>query len=147
GPVLVQLLEAGLVAHRRMRVGATRGRLRRVRSPLAVHVVEPLRRGVVGLHVLVADRPGRRYPTPVLDLSEVLPAEPEERGPVELGVAADVVVGVRVKRPALAVTPDLPGLIPCLEVHGPRAPVRLLARHVASALQNEDALAPPREGV
>src|SRR5216684_2825209 len=72
---------------RRVRVRRARGRVRRVRSPLAVHVIEPFRRGVVGLEVLVFDRPRGRYPAPVLDLAEVLAAEAEERGSVELGVA------------------------------------------------------------
>jgi hypothetical protein len=147
GPVVVQLLEAGLVAHGRMRVRRARGGIRRVHPPLAVHVVEALRRGVVGLHVLVAYGPRRRYPTPVLDLAEVLPAEPEERGPVELGVATHVVVGVRVERLTVAVAPGLLGLVAPLEVHRPRAPVGLLARHVVAALEDQDALAPPRQGV
>ena len=147
GPVVVQLLEAGLVAHRRMRVRRARGRIRRIHAPLPVHVVEALGRGVVGLHVLVADRPGRRHPAPVLDLAEVLTAKPEERGPVELGVAAHVVVGVGVERLAVAVAPDLLGLVPALEVHRPRAPVGPLARHVVAALEDQDALTPSRQGV
>ena len=44
------------------------------------------------------------------DLAEVLFAKAEERRAVELGVAADVVVGVRVQLLAVAIAPDLFGL-------------------------------------
>lgn len=52
----------------------------------------------------------------MLDRAKVLPPQVEERRPVELGVAADTVVGVRMQRVAIAVVPDLLGLVLPLNV-------------------------------
>jgi len=69
--VVGQLLDARLMAHRRLRVGSAAFRLGGVLAGVAVHVVEPLGFGVVGLHVVVGDRPGRRYAAVVFNLAEV----------------------------------------------------------------------------
>src|SRR5437016_180970 len=71
-------------------------------------------------------------------------AEAEERGAVELGIAADPVVRVGMERLAVAVAPRLLRLILPLEVDRPRAPVVRLARHVLAALEEQDLL--PRRG-
>src|SRR5262249_5997192 len=80
GEVVGQVLDAWLVADRRVRIGRARRRIGGIDSALAVDVIEPLGPRVVGLEILVGDRPRRRYPAPVLDLAEVLAAEPEEGG-------------------------------------------------------------------
>src|SRR5262245_46063376 len=77
----------------------------------------------------------------MLQLTEVLAAESEERGAVELGVTSDPVVRVGMERLAVAVAPRLLRLILALEVDGARAPVVLLARHVVAALEEQDLLA------
>jgi hypothetical protein len=74
-------------------------------------------------------------------LAEVLLPEPEERGAIELGVAADPLVGVRVQLLAGLVAPLLRGLVLPLDVDGASAPVVQLARHVVAALEHQDALA------
>jgi hypothetical protein len=56
--VVGELLEPRLVAYRRMRIGGARRRLRRVASPLAVHLVEVLGLGVIGLELVVGNGPG-----------------------------------------------------------------------------------------
>jgi hypothetical protein len=77
----------------------------------------------------------------VADLAEIFPAHAEQRRAVEFGVAADLVVGVRVELVAIAVTPHLFRLVLALDVDGARIPVVLLARHVVAALEHENALA------
>src|SRR3954452_7834650 len=81
------------------------------------------------------------------DLAEVLPAQPEQRGSVELGVAADVVVRVRVQRPSVAVLPLLLRMVFRVDVDRARAPVVLLAAHVVAALHDQDFLPGRREVV
>ena len=85
---VADLLQAGLVADRRPRIGLGPVALGRVLIPGAVHLVEPLGLGVPRLEVVVAERPGRRQPVHVLDLPEVLGPQPVEGGAVELGRAA-----------------------------------------------------------
>src|SRR5437016_13632286 len=81
----------------------------------------------------------------MLHCAEVLAPKPEQCGAVELCVATDTVVGVGVQFLAIAVMPDLFGLVLALDVYGPRAPVVLFARHVVSALQQQNAFASRRE--
>ena len=82
-----------------------RRRLGRVLAPGAVHLVELLGLGVVGLEHAVVDRPGRRDPAVVLELAEVALAQPVQRGAVELRGAADEVVDLRLEGVALGVEP------------------------------------------
>ena len=78
--------------------GALAGGSVGILAALAVHVVQPLGLGVVRLELVVGDRPGRRDAAVMAQLAEVLAPQPEQRRAVELGVAADVVVGVRMQR-------------------------------------------------
>jgi len=55
---------------------------------IPVGVIEPFRCLVVRLQILVVDRPGRRHPSVVPDLSEVCLSVIEERRAVEFRVAA-----------------------------------------------------------
>ena len=70
--VVVQLLDAGLVLHRRIREVAAAGAVGRVLARGAVDVVEAFRLGVPRLVVLVGERPGGGDATVVGDLAEVL---------------------------------------------------------------------------
>ena len=95
GEIGAQLLDPRLVADRRVRVGRRCRRVGRVGAPLAVHLVELLGPGVPGLEVGVGERPRRRDAVDVLDRAEVPLAHAEQDRPVDLGVAADVVVLLR----------------------------------------------------
>jgi hypothetical protein len=77
GEFVGQVLDAQLVADRRVQVRGAGGRLGRVFAAGAVDVIQPLRLGVVGLEVVVADGPGRGQAAVVADLAEVLLAEAE----------------------------------------------------------------------
>ena len=105
--VVAQLLDAGLVGDRREGVLRARCALTGVLAVLAVHEVEVLGLRVVGLEVVVGDRPGRRDATVVAKLAEVLRPQPEERCAIELGVPADVVVHLGLELAALPVVPDV----------------------------------------
>src|SRR5207244_13089983 len=93
------------------------------------------------LQVVVRDRPGGRHAALVGDLAEVLLAEPDQRGAVELGVPADEVMRAGVELLAIAVVPGLLDVVAVLDLDGARVPVLLRAWDVAAPLEEEDALA------
>ncbi len=135
--VVAELLDAGFVRHRRVGVLLAGRALGRVLSMLAVDQVEVLRLGVVGLQVVVGDRPGRRDPTMVAKLAEVLRAEAEQCRAVELGVPADVVVDLWLELVAVPVIPDLlRGVLPAYE-HRLGLPVVALPWQERPSLQPE----------
>ena len=70
----------------------------------------------------------------MLDLPKVLPAEAEQRGAIELGVAANPVVGVRVELSTLRVAPYFLGVVFPLQVDRLRTPVVLLSWDVVAPL-------------
>jgi hypothetical protein len=57
-----------------------------------MHAKELLRTDVVGLKIVVADGPARRYASSVLDVVEIVLAESRQRGAVDLGVPANEIV-------------------------------------------------------
>src|SRR5215470_59164 len=74
------------------------------------------------------------------NLAKIFPAQPEERGAIEFGVTADVVVRVRMERLAIFVAPFFLGLVLSLDVDGAGIPIGLFAAHVVASLQDENAL-------
>ena len=82
---------------------------------LAVNVIEVLRLGVVRLEVLVAQRPRGRNAVGVSDATEVLLAQAQQGGAVDLGVAADVILDPGMKGVAFLVGPRLLGPVLRLE--------------------------------
>ena len=85
--IVVQLLDAGLVADGRERVGRARPRLRRIDAALAVHLVDALRLGVVRLEIVVARSatPARRRPSCRSSPKSSL-AQAEQRRAVKFGL-------------------------------------------------------------
>src|SRR5215207_5560459 len=81
------------------------------------------------------------------ELAEVLFTQPEERGAVELGVAADPVIGVGVQLGAVPSPPLFPGLVATLDIDGAGAPVVRLPGDVVAPLQDQDLLARRRQPV
>src|SRR5262249_1913922 len=68
------------------------GRLGWVVATRAMHQVDLLGTGIVGFQVFVADRPGRRGAALVLQRAEIFAAQARQRGAIDLGVAADIVM-------------------------------------------------------
>ena len=138
----MQPLDPWLVADGRVRERARARRLCRVLATLAVDEVEPLGLVVVGLEVVVGERPGRRDAAVVADLAEVALAEPEEDRAVELRLAADVVVlaGMeRLSRPCRTTSRCV--LYVLFDEDGAAVPVLGLAAQVVAALEQQDPLA------
>ena len=134
GEIVTEALNARLMADRRMGIRGAGPRVGRVVAALAVDVVEIFSLRVVGLQVAIADWPCRRDAAVVAQLAEIPIAQSEQRGAVELGVAAHIVVGVRMQRLAVLVGPLLPGVVLGVEHDGFRAPVVLLAGNESAAL-------------
>src|SRR5262249_12177602 len=97
GEVINQLLNARLMAERRMQIGCTRRWVGRVAAAQAMHLVEMLRLGVIRFEVLVADWPGGGDAAVVLHLTEVLLAQTNEGRAIEFGVATDEVMRASVE--------------------------------------------------
>ena len=140
-PVLAEPRDAGVVVHRGVGIGAFRPLLRRVVASVSVHAPKRLCLGVVGRHVGQADWPGRRNATGMLHLAEIAAAQPHQRRPIERGVAADPIVGVRAERLAGLVVPLFLGPIAVLDEHRLGAPVLRLARQLFATFQDQDRLA------
>src|SRR5215471_478398 len=81
------------------------------------------------------------------NLSKVLLPQPEQRGSIELGVAADVIIGVRMEFLAITVAPDFSCLIPAFGIDRLGIPVVLLTLDVVAALQQQNALSGWRQFV
>jgi hypothetical protein len=145
--VVVELLDARLVRHGRVGEGSGAGRLGRVLARPAVHEVQPLGFRVVRLEVRVGERPRRGDAAVVADLLEVALAQPEEDRAVDLRIAADEVLRVRLERRAGRVIPGLAGHVAVAVEDLVRIPVLGLAREVAAALQQQEPLAGRREAV
>src|SRR5581483_252421 len=136
--VFGQVLYARLVTDGRMRIWPARRRLGRIFAALAVHMIQPLSRGVVRLQIVIRDRPSRRNSAVVLDLAEILLAQPKQRSAVEFRVAAYKIVRVWVQLAAVLVVPNFFRLVFAFEVYGARAPVVLLARDVIAAFEQQN---------
>ena len=75
--IVEQLLNARRVAHRRITIGRAGRAFGGIDPMLPVDMIKVLRLCVVGLEVLVAQRPGRRDATVVHHLTEVPLAKPQ----------------------------------------------------------------------
>ena len=110
-------------------------------TAVPVNVIEPLRLGVVGLDILVTNRPGRGDPAVTSNLTEICFSEAEQGGPIKFRIATDIVVGVRVELLSVLVMPHLFSLIFSFEIDGARVPVIFFARNVAAALKEKNLFA------
>ena len=145
--VVVQLLDPRLVRDGGVGEWARARRLGGVLAGLAVDEVESLGLGVVRLEVGVGDGPGGGDASVVLDLVEVAFAKAQQDAGVDLGVAADEVLGVRTKGDAMLVIPALWCHVSLLAEDRLGVPVLELPREVAAALEQQDPLARRREAV
>src|SRR5262245_41402987 len=101
-----------------------------------IHLLRPR---VVGLQVLVTDRPGRRDAVVMVEFPEILAPQTIQRSTEEFGRAADKVVHLRLKRPAITVVPGIGGDVAILLKDRRRIPVLSLALQPVATLQDQDA--------
>src|SRR5450432_1515065 len=134
--LIVNLLDARLVAHRRTRVRLAARGLSRIGAAFAMRLVKNLGFVVVGLVVLVFQRPLGRDTILVPDLFEVALAQSEKSGPVDLRVTADPIGSLRVQWFAFAILPDFVRMIAVLDKDRFGIPVLLLLRQEGTALQD-----------
>src|SRR5262249_26202971 len=135
------------VRDRRKWVRLVARRLGRVAAAAPMHVVEPLRLGVVRRKIGVGKRPGRRHPVGMADRREILLAQPQQYRAVHLGVAAHPIMNAGMEGTAVLVVPGLLGLVALLAEYRFGIPVLPLARKIAAALEDQDALAGRGEAI
>src|SRR6266699_1867145 len=131
----------GKPSHVLQRMQRNRGRACRLRLALArlsMHAVDSFHRLIVGLQVLVADRPRRRDSSLVFDHSEVLAAEPLQGGAVDLRVPSDEIVDAWMERLARRIQPDLAWLVALLIEDCLGNPVLRFLWQVVATLQQQD---------
>src|SRR5215813_8838986 len=83
----------------------------------------------------------------MLDFAKILPAQAKQRSTIELRIAANIIVRVRMQRLAVSVAPNFPGVVLGIEVDSTRIPVILLAQHIVAAFEQQYMLARGRQRV
>ena len=139
--VIGELPNARLVRDGGMRIRIAGGRLGRIAAARTMHMIKPLRLGVVGRQVLVGERPGRRDPVGVPHNPEIALAQPQQHRAVHFRIAADPVVYAGMERLAVFIVPGLVRLIAFAGEDRFAAPVLPFARQIVAALEDQDALA------
>src|SRR3990167_4957689 len=132
------LFDDRLVADRGVFVGAFFGRLGWILSSLSVHFIELFRRLIIGLKILIFERPGRGDPPIVLNLSKIGFSKPEESRAIEFCVAADKIVSAGNKRLFILIVPRLPAVISPFDKDRRGVPVLFFSRKKTASFQNED---------
>jgi len=100
--VVRELLQARLVTHCRMRVGRASVRLGGIFAGIAVYVIKFFCFRVIRLQIIVSDRPSGRHAAMVFDFAEIFLAQPKQRRAEEFGVAAHIIIGMRMQLVAVA---------------------------------------------
>lgn len=103
--IIVQTLDPRLMADGRKAIVSAGWRFGGVLVSIAVHSIEMFSLGVIGFHLFISDGPCRRYSTVMAEHGEIFFTSPEQRSAIKLGIAADVVVGMRVQVFAILVEP------------------------------------------
>src|SRR6202795_2780067 len=128
------------MADGRPKVGGTGRRFGRVFSAVSMYLIDILGLHVVCLQIGIADRPGWRDSAMVAQFAEIFFAQTEQSSTVKLGVAAHVVVSVRMQFLAILIEPGFLGVVVGVHVENLRIPVRFLAGNIVAALKNKDPL-------
>src|SRR6266516_4013760 len=103
-----------------------------------MHLVQVFSLRVIGLEVVIADRPLRRDSSVMPEFAKVFLAQSEQRSAVKLRVPANVVVGVGMEVLALFVEPRLFGVVVALDIDELGVPIRFFARNIVAAFEDED---------
>ena len=136
--IIHQLLDAGLMGHRRMGIGAAAGGLGGILAPLTMHVVHLFRPLVIGLEVAVTQGPGWRNAVEVMKLLKILLPQAEVGRAIHLGGPTDEVMAAGLKRLAVLVVPHILGDVPPLLEDLLRVPVLGFLREPVATLQHQN---------
>src|ERR1700744_906287 len=74
------------------------------------------------------------------DLFEVAFPQSKKGGPIDLGIAAHPISGLRMKRFALAILPDFVGMISVIQENGLGVPILFFPGQEGAPFKNENAL-------
>ena len=136
--IVEQLLNPRCMAHRRITIGRASWAFGRIDAMLPVDMIKMLGLCVVGLEVLVAQRPGRRNAAVVSNLTEILLTKPQQGRAINLRIAADVILNAGKERLAVLVIPGLFGPVLGFDKDRLGIPVVFLARQVAAAFEKQN---------
>ena len=98
-------MNARLVTDRGIAIRRARARFGRVFTAIAVHVIKVFSLRVIGLHLVITDGPRGRDSAVMTNLSKVFLAQAKQSRAVELRVATDEIIGMRMQRLAFTVVP------------------------------------------
>src|SRR5581483_3086668 len=148
--IVKQLLNARLVADRRISVRLCRPRLGRVLTAKSVYMIELFGSLIIRLEGIVFNGPSRRNSIGVLDFVEVTLAQTKEDAAIDLAITTDKIVKSGTKFFSLRVVPGFHCLIPRVRKDGLAVPIFSFPRQIIAALQKEDSLSrlcqPPSHG-
>ena len=114
---------------------------------LAMNLIELLGLAVIGLHLVVAEGPGRRDAVVVPHLAEILLAQAIERRAEHFRRAADEIVNLRLEPLAVGQEPGVRRNVAIGAEDVLDAPVARLARQPIAALKDQDFLARRRQAM
>ena len=134
--VVKELLDARLMRNRRIGIWRACGRFGRIHSAETVYLIHLLGLRVIGLHVLVADRPRRRNPIVFAQFSEILSAQAVQGRAVHFGCAAHKVMDLWLEWFPVAVVPGIGRNISVVDKDGLCIPVQGLAPQPVTAFEN-----------
>src|SRR5262249_28097617 len=97
-----------LIRYRRVGIWCTRRGVGRVLAAKPMHLIHLLGLRIIRLHILVADRPGRRNPVVFAQLPEILLAQTVQGSSVHFGGAADKIMDLRLEWCTIGVVPRIP---------------------------------------
>ncbi len=128
------------MAHGRPRIRGLGRRFRWILATIAVHLIEILGLRVIRLQIVIAYRPCGRDAAMVAEFAKIFFPQTEQRGTVELRIAAHVVICVGVKFFAVLIKPGLFGVVMSVHVDDLGIPVRFLTRNIVATFENQDPL-------
>src|SRR5262249_42444112 len=147
---IMEFLDARFVRDRRAGIRPARRWVGRVDPVLAMYLVELLGFAIVGLEILISERPSGGSPVMMFDLAEILLAQTKQCRAVHLGIATHPIVDSGMERAAILAVPGLFRLILCIDEDSGGIPIFSFPRQKVTAFQDQDALAawrePMREG-
>src|SRR5271165_1449677 len=143
--IVGQLLNARLMTDGGPGIGSVGRWFGRIFSAVSVHLIQILGLGIVRLQIVITDRPSGRDATVMAQFAEIFLAQPEQSSTVKLGIAADVVVGMRMEFLAIPVEPRLFRVVVGVDVDDLWIPVRFLARNIVAALKDQYPLSGRRQ--
>ena len=133
--IIAQLLDTRLVTDCEIRERAAAMRLSGIFAIFAVDMINAFSLGVIRLQFIVRNRPGRRDPTGMFYLAEILFAETEQRRAIKFGVSTDVIIGVWMQLAAVRVAPKFFRVVAAMCIHLQGIPILFLARNKWTAFE------------